>query len=124
VTVPARILVVEDDPDVRDLITSTLEDLDFSVEAAVDGLEALLHVTTSPPDLILLDLRMPRMNGREFADRYHALPGPRAPIVVVSAASDSQVQAADLGATAWLGKPFALVDLVALVRRHLVVGAK
>ena len=67
---PRRVLVVDDEADVRDYLRSALADAGFSVETAVDGQEAMETVRRHPPDLISLDLVMPRHSGAKF---YHAL---------------------------------------------------
>jgi CheY-like chemotaxis protein len=83
---PARpVLVVDDDEAIRESVAMILVDEGYTVAMAGDGDEALEIVGEQSPALILLDIRMPRMNGLEFAAAYHALPGPHAPIVVMTA---------------------------------------
>src|SRR5919204_2200953 len=114
-TASMRVLVVEDDPDLAALEAELLEEHGHRVEVASNGREALAAVERAAPDLILLDMKMPVMSGREFADEYRrAQPSP-APIVVVTAAEDAQTRAAEVGASAWIAKPFdpdALVENV------------
>ena len=89
-----NVLVVEDDPDLAALEAELLEEHGHHVEVANNGREALAAVERAAPDLILLDMKMPVMGGREFADEYRrAQPSP-APIVVITAADDAQVRAA------------------------------
>ena len=114
-----RILVVEDDEDVRELIACTLEEHAYAVDQASDGRQALLRVAESCPELILLDMKMPRMNGWEFARQFHEQFGWPAPIVVVTASADAQARASEIGAEGHLGKPFALADLLAVVKQYL-----
>ena len=112
----ARVLVVEDDPDLAALEADVLVESGHAVEIASNGREALDAVERAPPDLILLDMKMPVMGGREFAEEYRRRAPEAAPIVVVTAADDAQRRAAEVGASAWIGKPFdpdALVDKVA-----------
>jgi CheY-like chemotaxis protein len=71
------------------------------------------------PGLILLDMRMPVMNGWEFAREYRARHGRAAPIVVVTAAEDARARAQEIGADAWLEKPFDLDDVVRMVAQFL-----
>ena len=114
-----NILVVEDDPDLAALEAELLEEHGHRVEIANNGREALAAVERAAPDLILLDMKMPVMSGREFVDEYRrAQPSP-APIVVVTAADDAQVRAAEVGASGWIAKPFDPDALVANVMRLL-----
>lgn len=101
-----NILVVEDDPDLAALEAELLEEYGHHVEVASNGRDALAAVQRTAPDLILLDMKMPVMGGREFAEEYRrAQPSP-APIVVVTAADDAQMRAAEVGASGWIAKPF------------------
>jgi CheY-like chemotaxis protein len=115
VTQAARVLVVEDDESIRDLVDLVLTSAGFEVLTASDGAAALRVVGTVRPDLVLLDMRMPVMDGWEFARRYRAGPEPHAPIVVVTAARDAAQRAAEIDANGYLGKPFDTSELVALV---------
>ena len=114
-----RILVVDDDDGVRELISSALGDEGYDVTAAADGAEALAAVRRQAPRLILLDVRMPVMDGRAFAQAYHGMPGPHAPIVVCTAALDGPEAARAIGAEGFLGKPFLLDELLEAVQSHL-----
>jgi CheY-like chemotaxis protein len=114
-----KVLVVEDDPDLAALEAELLEEHGHRVEVAANGREALAAVERAAPDLILLDMKMPVMGGREFVDEYRrAQPSP-APIVVVTAADDAQVRAAEVGASGWIAKPFDPDVLVEKVMRLL-----
>jgi CheY-like chemotaxis protein len=114
-----KILVVEDDPDLAALEAELLEEHGHQVEIANNGREALAAVERAAPDLILLDMKMPVMSGREFVEEYRrAQPSP-APIVVVTAADDAQARAAEVGASGWIAKPFDPDALVANVMRLL-----
>ena len=110
------ILVVDDDPDMRDFLQLVLTSMGFEVTSAANGQEALDVMKGHPPDLILLDMKMPVMNGWEFC---RALEGRGAcpPIVVITAAPDPAARAAEVHADGWLGKPFEYADLEATVRR-------
>jgi CheY-like chemotaxis protein len=107
----ARVLVVDDDAMIRDYIDMALEQVGHEVVQAAHGGEALTVLEGLTPDLILLDMRMPTMDGWEFATRYRAKPGRKAPIVVMTAAADAAVRAAQVMADAFLAKPFSLVAL-------------
>jgi CheY-like chemotaxis protein len=122
VTRVARILVVEDDEDIRDLVELVLSNAGYEVLAAQNGAAALQVVGTAQPDLILLDMRMPVMDGWEFARQYRARTESHAPIVVLTAARDAAGRAAEIHANGYLGKPFDVDDLLALVSHHARQG--
>jgi CheY-like chemotaxis protein len=113
------VLVVEDDPDLLSLVAMILGDAGYEVAAAEDGLQALARIEERMPGVILLDMRMPVMNGWEFAREYRARFARAAPIVVVTAAEDARARAQEIGADAWLEKPFDLDDVVRTVARFL-----
>jgi CheY-like chemotaxis protein len=117
------ILLVEDDPAIRRMMQMALEEEGYEVVAVADGLDALGALEQRQPGLILLDLRMPRMNGWEFAESYRSRPGPRVPIVALTAGRDIAGKAAEIGADAYLGKPFDLEQLLAVVR-SITEGAR
>lgn len=114
----AKLVVVDDDAAIRDILEMVLSSEGYEVLTAADGFAALEAVRRSPPDLILLDIKMPVMSGSEFAKAYREAPGPHAPIVVLTAAQDAQGRATELGAEAYLPKPFELEDLLELIARH------
>jgi CheY-like chemotaxis protein len=118
VTGAARILVVEDDDGIRNLVDLVLSSAGYEVLTAADGAAALQVIGTVHPDLVLLDMRMPVMDGWELARRYRAMPGPHAPIVVVTAARDAAQRAAEIDANGYLGKPFDMAELLAMVSHH------
>jgi DNA-binding response OmpR family regulator len=115
----APVLVVEDDPDLLEIESAILRDAGYRVVEASDGLEALAAADLERPALVLLDMRMPRMNGWEFAREFRARHGPGCPIVVVTAAEDARARAREIGADAWLEKPFEVTDVLRLLARHL-----
>jgi two-component system, chemotaxis family, chemotaxis protein CheY len=112
----ARVLVVDDDPDLREFLRLMLTSMGFEVTSAANGREALDVMEDHDPDLILLDMKMPIMNGWEFC---RALEGrdARPPIVVLTAAPDPAARAAEARADGWLGKPFEYEELEATVRK-------
>jgi CheY-like chemotaxis protein len=114
-----RILVVDDDPDVRSTLLGALTGQGFIVEIAPDGREALERLACgSHPDLILLDLMMPVMNGWQFRARQLALPGfADIPIVVMTAFAD--LERAAITADYFLAKPIAISELSNVIRRCL-----
>ena len=112
------VLVVDDEPDLRELVAVTLADEGFDVDVARDGREALDHIARRVPDLILLDMMMPVMDGRALCEALRSNGG--LPRVVVMTAADHVAQCArEVGAVGWLAKPFDIDDLVIAIRRGL-----
>lgn len=114
---PRSILVVDDDESIRDMVASVLRSAGYSVRAAADGESALAALEAEPPALILLDMRMPRVDGREFARRVRER-GAAPPIVVMSAVRDARAAAAEIGAQAYMAKPFEIDELLSHVARY------
>lgn len=108
------VLVVEDDGDLRRLLAEALTDAGLDVATAADGLQALARIDEHRPDLLLLDMKMPVMDGPELC-RVLDERGDRPPVVVLTAAHDPRASAAAVHAEAFLGKPFDLDELAALV---------
>jgi two-component system, chemotaxis family, chemotaxis protein CheY len=117
--VQARILVVDDDESIRQFISMALADRGYDVIQAEHGQAALECIKVVTPDLILLDMRMPVMDGWAFAKAYRETPPPHAPIVVVTAARDAAQYAAQIAADAFLAKPFDLKSLRQVVADYL-----
>jgi two-component system, chemotaxis family, chemotaxis protein CheY len=118
-----RILVVDDDESIRQIVRLCLSDEGYDVFEAANGLDALGLLPDCQPDLILLDLRMPVMDGWEFARRYRLGPGPHVPIVAFIAALNAQQECADLDAATVLSKPFDLDDLLTIVRSQIPLAS-
>jgi DNA-binding response OmpR family regulator len=108
----ARVLVIDDDPDIRRLIVFTLSDEGFDVEEAPDGNAALDMLGHQHTDIILLDMKMPGMDGWDFISRYRELYNHIAPIIVITAAPDPAEGHTDVGADGYISKPFELSELV------------
>lgn len=113
------VLVVDDDESIREFVSVALADEGYTVLTARDGAAALQAVHRQRPGVILLDMRMPVMDGWEFSRVYRATPPPHAPIIVVTAARDAADRAAQIDADGYLAKPFDLLDLIAMVERYL-----
>ena len=111
-----QILVVEDDRAVASLITTTLETQAYKYRLAKNGSEALIEALTGKPDIMLLDLGLPDMDGVEIITKIRAWSN--MPIIVVSARSEDwdKVAALDAGADDYLTKPFSVDELLARVR--------
>jgi two-component system chemotaxis response regulator CheY len=115
------ILIVDDDPLIRKLIVTTLEDVAaFQIVEAGDGQEAVERAASVPPEIVFLDIDMPRMNGIEACRQLRAAPGTaESTIVMLTAVSDdgAEKRASDAGADLFLTKPFSPLDLLRLVDR-------
>ena len=110
------ILVVEDDMPVRNLITTTLESQDYKYETAANGNQAVMAAASGNPDIILMDLGLPDMDGIEVIRKIRTWSV--APVIVISARSDDRdkVEALDAGADDYLTKPFSVEELLARLR--------
>lgn len=112
------ILVVDDDAAILRTVTEILSDEGYHVLTATNGAEALDLLAASDPRIILLDMRMPVMDGWQFAhardERQQAIP-----LVVMTAAQDARKWAREVGAVAYLAKPFDLIELLELVELHV-----
>jgi CheY-like chemotaxis protein len=106
-----RVLVVDDDPGILRYIELLLQDEGFVVQTATDGVDAVALATAHPPDLIVLDISMPRMDGREVA-RTLQEHGLRLPVILMSAGYDAGREARRLGAAGSLGKPFSADQII------------
>ncbi|MCC7368044.1 MAG: response regulator [Chloroflexi bacterium] len=116
---PPTILVVDDDEAIRTVVSMVLADEGYRVVMAEHGRAALERLASEQPDLILLDMRMPIMDGWELARAYRSSPGPHASIVVLSAAQDAAARAAQIDADGYLAKPFDLDELLRTVSQFL-----
>ncbi|MEA2145358.1 MAG: two-component system, OmpR family, response regulator MprA [Solirubrobacteraceae bacterium] len=116
----ARVLVVDDEPAVRRALERALALERHDVVMAGDGEEALDALVRSPPDAVILDVMMPRLDGLEVCRRMRAA-GDKTPILMLTArdAIDDRVQGLDVGADDYLVKPFALRELQARLRALL-----
>jgi two-component system OmpR family response regulator len=113
------VLVVDDDPHVRQAICWALEDDGLTVAAAADGREALERASAQPPDLVVLDLTLPDVDGYTVARELRARHVAELMILAITADGQAPAKAARVGAYAYLLKPFDLPDLLAAVWRGL-----
>lgn len=115
-----RVLVVEDDPSVRTALERALRFEGYEVALAGDGAAALAEVTAFAPDVVVLDLMMPFVDGLEACRRIRAK-GHRTPILILTALGEvtDRVDGLDAGADDYMVKPFALEELLARVRALL-----
>ena len=113
---PRRILVVEDDPGLRDTLAEVLRDDGHDVRVAEDGEVGLATIDEWAPEVIVLDLMMPRMDGFAFREAQRDRSGTvRAKVLLLSAATGVEAAASELEADAWLVKPFGLHDVLRAV---------
>jgi CheY-like chemotaxis protein len=110
----APILVIDDDPDILSTVVDILEYEGYQVERATNGAEGLKILEHTRPRLILLDMRMPVLNGWDFA-RILKERGIKLPILVMTAAQDARRWAQEIGAEGYISKPFDLMDLITAV---------
>ncbi|WP_241002565.1 response regulator [Streptomyces sp. CB01881] len=122
--VSGRVLVVDDSEVIRQLIRVNLELEGFEVVTAADGAECLEVVRRVKPDVVTLDVVMPRLDGLRTAARLRAAPGTSGlPIAIVSACTPADLDLGEaVGVDGYLGKPFDPADLVALVWRLRALG--
>jgi DNA-binding response OmpR family regulator len=110
------ILVIEDDSAVAALLRAVLKRAGHEVIPAGSGEEGLEHIDARSPDAVILDIRLPGIDGFAVLERIRAR-GPRPPVVMLTADRDTRERALAGGADAHLGKPFNNVELVALIGR-------
>lgn len=110
------ILIVEDDPPVRNLISITLKSQSYRFETAENGADAIMQTASYNPDIILLDLGLPDMDGCEVIRKIRTWT--TTPIIVISARSEDadKIEALDAGADDYLTKPFSVEELLARLR--------
>jgi CheY-like chemotaxis protein len=117
-----RVLVVDDDQAILDCLRDALELEGYAVSTARHGQEALGLLADSAADVIVLDLWMPIMDGWQFAEAYARTPGPHRPVILISASRDVVAAAKQIGAAAYLPKPFAIETLLGLIASTLVAS--
>jgi two-component system KDP operon response regulator KdpE len=116
------VLVVDDEPQIRRLLRASLIAQDYRVSEAETGQQALDLIAAEGPEIVILDLGLPDLDGLEVLTRIRA--ASRVPVVVLSSRSDerSKVQALELGADDYVTKPFGMAELLARLRTALRHG--
>ncbi|WP_229898103.1 SpoIIE family protein phosphatase [Streptomyces finlayi] len=119
---PARVLVADDNADMRDYLTRLLRGAGYRVSAVGDGMDALRAVTDSPPDLVVSDVMMPRLDGLALVRALRTEPRTAAvPVLLLSARAgqEASIEGLESGADDYLVKPFAAAELLARVRANV-----
>ena len=119
VSTRGTVLIVDDDDSIRTGVAWALEYAGYAVLEAEHGQAALNQIAVNRPDLILLDARMPTMDGMEFVRRYRELPVPHAPIVLMTAAHETYDRIEQSQVQGYLAKPFGVDAVLAIVSRYL-----
>lgn len=120
----ARILVIEDDSDARSLLIDTLAEEGYEVCSASDGMDGLQMIDSAQPDLVLLDIMMPSMDGLEVCRRIRSGEGTRSLPVLILTAKDSlseKIKGFRSGADDYITKPFVISELLARIQAHIRV---
>ncbi|MGH9594190.1 MAG: response regulator, partial [Bryobacteraceae bacterium] len=108
-SVPKRILIVDDDPDVHRLLRAALEAPDRRIESAYDGLSGLQHVKAAPHDLVMTDVNMPGLDGMTLMERIRAeRPGTKVVVMTVASTPENIVHAIRERAFSYFSKPFTM----------------
>jgi len=117
---PKKILVVDDEPDMRWILTNVLKKEGYRTITADDGKKAVQKVIENDPDIILLDIRMPEMDGIQVLEKVREI-NPSTPVIIITAFADvkNAVQAMKLGAHDYLIKPFDNSELLLIIERAL-----
>ena len=115
-----NVLVVDDDPCIVDLVRILLESEGFSMESAQDGRQALHTIEQDQPDIVLMDVMMPVMDGVTCCAEMRKNPSTsKLPVLFMSAATNLQGRLREIGADGFISKPFDLEDLLSLLKAHL-----
>ena len=112
------ILIVDDDPSIREIVGLVLQDEGYGIETATDGLKGLEQFYKVQPDLIILDVKMPEMDGWETLRRVREISN--CPVIMLTAfgSTNDIIQGLESGADDYLVKPFGIQELIARVARY------
>jgi two-component system, NtrC family, nitrogen regulation response regulator NtrX len=106
------VLVVDDEQEIAELLGDILDDEGYTVRCAHTALAALAIAEEHPPKLILFDMTLPDLDGADFINRYRSLAGPPVPLVALSGIADLAERANEIGADAYVLKPFEIDTLL------------
>ena len=118
--VKTRVLIVDDEPNIRDLLATSLRFAGYEIQTAANGAQAVAAVTESEPDIILLDVMLPDMNGFSVTKKLRAA-GIQSPILFLTARDDveDKITGLTVGGDDYLTKPFSLDEVVARIQAIL-----
>jgi CheY-like chemotaxis protein len=120
---PATILVVDDDPNVRELLQLHLSAAGYEVQVAADAIAAGYLVLRAPPDLIVCDVNMPHMDGFEFIAALKADESiPNIPVIFLTTFEEGDLRGKELGVVGYVTKPILADRLLSLVAQHVPGG--
>ena len=114
-----HILFIDDDESIREFVSMALTDEGYQVVTAPNGAAALELLKQDHPTLILLDMRMPVMDGRAFLKAYQAMQGPHAPIIALTASRSGPDTLVPPEVSSFLAKPFDLNELLDLIGQYM-----
>ena len=117
-----RVLVIDDDDDICEVLREALTDEGYAVATVPHGAAALELVKHHQPAVIILDLRMPIMDGWSFAEQYRRTAKPAASLILLSALKDIEESAKRIGAAAWVQKPFELDHVVSTIEHCIAAN--
>jgi len=117
-----RVLIIDDDEAVCEVLRDVLTDEGYAVATVPHGAAALELVKHHHPAVIILDLRMPIMDGWSFAEQYRRQAKPAASLILVSAMKDIEESARRIGAATFIQKPFELTDVVSKIERCIAAS--
>ena len=115
-----RVLLVEDDDAVREMLCAALNDAGFDIVAALDGVHALRTAIAKTPDVVLLDLGLPDLDGSGYLRRWRERDdrAAKVPVIVMSAFAYGEQIADEVGAVQYFAKPFDIEEMIKAIRRH------
>jgi DNA-binding response OmpR family regulator len=118
-TIAAKVLIVEDDPDILNALNVALGSAGFDVDVLLNG-KGILNNQFVRPDLFIIDKQLPDIDGLEICRFLHSKPNYRKiPVIVISGAQRIKTKALDAGATCFIAKPFAVIDLLRAINKSL-----
>ncbi|MGA8048926.1 MAG: response regulator [Burkholderiales bacterium] len=121
----ASILVIDDDESIRELLRLHLSAAGYEVRLAKDAIEAGYSVLANPPDLLIVDVLMPYMDGFEFVEALKADKTlPDIPVIFVTSVEDGEARGREMGAVGYLTKPVRADRLLTLVAQHVPGGVR